>query len=65
MHLTYKYRLLPTRKQHEALIAILDSQRVLYNAARVILSRAGMGPGALNVTGCGARAPGKLTEVSK
>jgi putative transposase len=31
--LTYKYRLLPTRKQHEALIAVLDSQRVLYNAA--------------------------------
>lgn len=31
--LTYKYRLLPTRKQHEALQAILDSQRTLYNAA--------------------------------
>lgn len=31
--LTYKYRLLPTRKQHEALTAILDSQRTLYNAA--------------------------------
>jgi putative transposase len=31
--LTYKYRLLPTRKQHEALIAILDAQRALYNAA--------------------------------
>jgi transposase len=33
MHLTYKYRLLPTRKQHKALVAILDSQRALYNAA--------------------------------
>lgn len=31
--LTYKYRLLPTRKQHEALVAILDSQREFYNAA--------------------------------
>lgn len=31
--LTYKYRLLPTRKQHEALVAVLDSQRALYNAA--------------------------------
>jgi len=31
--LTYKYRLLPTRKQHAALQAILDSQRSLYNAA--------------------------------
>lgn len=31
--LTYKYRLLPTRKQHEALVAILDAQRALYNAA--------------------------------
>lgn len=31
--LVYKYRLLPTRKQHEALVAILDSQRALYNAA--------------------------------
>jgi putative transposase len=31
--LTYKYRLLPTRKQHEALAAVLDSQRALYNAA--------------------------------
>lgn len=31
--LTYKYRLMPTRRQHEALIALLDSQRVLYNAA--------------------------------
>lgn len=35
------------------------------NAARVILSRAGVGPGAHNVTGCGERAPGKLTEISK
>jgi putative transposase len=31
--LTYKYRILPTRKQHEALVSALDSQRVLYNAA--------------------------------
>lgn len=31
--LTYKYRLLPTRKQYEALQVILDSQRSLYNAA--------------------------------
>jgi putative transposase len=30
---TYKYRLLPTRRQHEALITILKSQRQLYNAA--------------------------------
>ena len=31
--LTYKYRLLPTRRQHGALRAILESQRELYNAA--------------------------------
>jgi putative transposase len=29
----YKYRLLPTKKQHAALAAILESQRQLYNAA--------------------------------
>lgn len=33
MYLTYKYRLLPTRRQHRALGAILESQRQLYNAA--------------------------------
>ena len=33
MILTYKYRLLPTRRQHEALTAICESQRILYNAA--------------------------------
>jgi len=34
-------------------------------AARVILSRAGMGPGVLKLGGCAVAAPGKLTEVSK
>lgn len=33
MHLTYKYRLLPTRAQHRALERILEDQRQLYNAA--------------------------------
>jgi hypothetical protein len=33
MILTYKYRLLPTRKQHAALAQILEEQRWLYNAA--------------------------------
>jgi putative transposase len=31
--LTYRYRLLPTRTQHKALAAILETQRILYNAA--------------------------------
>jgi putative transposase len=31
--LTYHYRLLPTKQQHRALEAILESQRQLYNAA--------------------------------
>ena len=30
---TYRYRLLPTRRQHLALAGILESQRQLYNAA--------------------------------
>src|SRR5882672_7417065 len=33
MILTYRYRLLPTKPQHRALEAILESQRQLYNAA--------------------------------
>ena len=33
MVLTYKYRLLPNRKQHGALRAIAEAQRELYNAA--------------------------------
>ena len=33
MILTYKYRLLPSKRQHRALEAILESQRQLYNAA--------------------------------
>lgn len=33
MILTYKYRLLPTKRQHAALAAILEDQRRLYNAA--------------------------------
>ena len=33
MILTYHYRLLPTKRQHRALEAILESQRQLYNAA--------------------------------
>ena len=33
MIVTYKYRLLPTRRQHGALESILESQRQLYNAA--------------------------------
>lgn len=31
--LTYRYRLLPTQKQHTALVKILEDQRQLYNAA--------------------------------
>lgn len=31
--LTYKYRLLPSKPQHVALLNILESQRILYNAA--------------------------------
>ena len=31
--LTYKYRLLPTKRQHAALADILESQRLLYNGA--------------------------------
>ena len=30
---TFKYRLLPTKKQHSVLFAICESQRQLYNAA--------------------------------
>lgn len=33
MNLTYKYRLLPSKRQHAALSAILEAQRQLYNAA--------------------------------
>jgi putative transposase len=33
MILTYKYRLLPSKRQHRALEAICESQRQLYNAA--------------------------------
>src|SRR5258706_8169514 len=33
MILTYRYRLLPTKQQHRALEAILESQRQLYNGA--------------------------------
>ena len=33
MHLTYQYRLAPTRAQHRALERILEMQRQLYNAA--------------------------------
>lgn len=33
MILAYRYRLLPTKRQHRALEAILESQRELYNAA--------------------------------
>ena len=33
MHLTYRYKLLPTRKQRLALKGALDSTRTLYNAA--------------------------------
>ena len=31
--LTYKYRLLPNKRQHAALAALLEDQRQLYNAA--------------------------------
>jgi putative transposase len=31
--LTYRYRLLPSKRQHAALTGLLDGQRVLYNAA--------------------------------
>ncbi len=33
MILTYQYRLLPSKRQHRALEALLESQRQLYNAA--------------------------------
>ncbi len=33
MILTYRYRLLPTKRQHKALETILENQRQLYNAA--------------------------------
>lgn len=33
MHLTYKYRMLPTKAQHRALERILEDQRQLYNGA--------------------------------
>lgn len=33
MILTYKYRLMPSKRQHEALATVLESQRLLYNAA--------------------------------
>lgn len=33
LHLTYQYKLLPTRAQHTALEGYLESQRLLYNAA--------------------------------
>jgi putative transposase len=33
MHLTYRYRALPSRRQHHALEKILEAQRQLYNAA--------------------------------
>jgi len=33
MFITFQYRLLPTRRQHRALEALLESQRQLYNAA--------------------------------
>ena len=33
MILTYRYRLLPTKRQHRALESILEAQRQLYNAA--------------------------------
>lgn len=33
MVVTFRYRLLPTRRQHRALREILESQRVFYNAA--------------------------------
>jgi putative transposase len=33
MHLTFKYRLLPTRAQHVVLERVLEDQRQLYNAA--------------------------------
>jgi putative transposase len=31
--LTYRYRLLPSKRQHAALVRLLDEQRALYNAA--------------------------------
>src|SRR5258706_11736116 len=33
MILTYKYRILPTKRQHDFLLNILEQQRFLYNAA--------------------------------
>ena len=33
MLLTYRYRLMPTKRQHRALESVLEWQRQLYNAA--------------------------------
>jgi putative transposase len=33
LHLTYRYKLMPSRAQHRALERILEAQRLLYNAA--------------------------------
>jgi putative transposase len=33
MMLTYRYRVLPTKRQHRALEGMLEGQRQLYNAA--------------------------------
>lgn len=33
MILSYRYRLLPSKRQHRALVGLLDAQRALYNAA--------------------------------
>ncbi len=32
MILTYRYRLLPSKRQHAALVRLLETQRQLYNA---------------------------------
>jgi putative transposase len=33
VNLTYRYRLLPSKRQHRALVGLLAAQRALYNAA--------------------------------
>ena len=53
MILTYRYRLLPLKSQHRALEQLLRAQYELYNGHNASLNilRAGIGAGALNLTG--------------
>ena len=64
MFLTFKYRLLPNKRQHAAPAAIRESQRQLYDAALNILRGAGNGPEAGNVIQVwDVRRPGNIQEA--